>query len=299
MHVRVRVPATTANLGPGFDCLGMALQIYNQVTVRVNGRVTVEVTGEGGHELPRGEDNLVYQAFRRVYEVLGKVPPPIRILAENAIPLARGLGSSATAVIGGLLAANAMLGNPLSQDELLRLAWQIEGHPDNVVPALLGGCVVSVQEGGRLVWARVPIPPSLRAVLFVPNFKMRTQEARAVLPQTLSRSEAIFNISRAALLVAALATGELRHLAIATQDRIHQPARQALFPALPHLLEAALEAGALGAFLSGAGSTVLAFASGNEQAVALAMQLAAVDEDIGGQAIITRPSMQGAIVERE
>ncbi|MDP2952053.1 MAG: homoserine kinase, partial [Chloroflexota bacterium] len=211
------------------------------------------------------------------------------------IPLRRGLGSSAAAVVGGLMAGQELLGRPLSPQQLLGLATELEGHPDNVAPALMGGCQVVVG-GSEIVSAPVPLPRGLVAALFIPDFEIPTREARAVLPQQVSRADAVYNVGRAALLVAALATGQLGYLRIATQDRLHQPARQALFPAMERVFQAALEAGALGVFLSGSGSTILALVKGRASPVAQAMARAAREAGVKGRTKIARPSLQGAAV---
>lgn len=297
--VVVRVPATTANLGSGFDCLGMALEIYNVVTAQVMpSGLDVRITGEGEEALRWGEENRVLRAMRLVYQQVNRKLPSLRLDLENNIPLGRGLGSSAAATVGGLVAANALCGSPLSTDQLLALAVRIEGHPDNVAPALLGGLVVTVVENDRLIYASVPVPSGLVAAAFVPDFPMPTEEARRVLPAQVSRADAVYNLGRVALLVAAFATGRSDLLDTATGDRLHQPYRQALFPAMPRLFAAARAAGAQGVFLSGAGSTILALAVGEEQAaaVAQAMAEAAQSEGLRGRSLIARVSALGAQV---
>lgn len=292
--VSVRVPATTANLGPGFDCLGLALDIYNGVSLEESEASSIIVSGEGSKTLSRTANNLVFKAVSLVYQEAGKALPRLRLSCQNNIPLKRGLGSSAAAVVGGLVAANLLCGKPLSQSQILKLAWRLEGHPDNVAPALLGGCRVTVLDRDEVISISIPVPPELEAVLFIPDFEMSTREARAVLPSEISRADAIFNIGRAALLVAALTTGQLDCLKLATQDRLHQPARQTLFPTMGMLFEAALGAGALGVFLSGAGSTILALTVNKASTIAQAMVEAAAVQNISGRAMIAHPSLAGA-----
>lgn len=287
LRVVVRVPATTANLGPGFDCLGMALGLYNTVTVRVTGGgVDVRIKGEGAEALRWGEENRVLRALRLAFEQAGERLPSISLELENNIPLGRGLGSSAAATVGGLVAGNALCGNKLSNEQLLIMATNLEGHPDNVAAALLGGLIVVVQDKHRIVHSRIAVPPGLEAALYVPNFQMPTSEARRVLPQQVSRADAVYNIGRTALLTAALAHGEYGLLDIATQDRLHQPYRESILPAMPKLFEAAREAGAYGVFLSGAGSTILAFAGDNAQAVVDAMVKAGQAHDLPGRGLV-------------
>lgn len=256
--LRVRVPATTANLGSGFDCLGLALKLFNTVSIERSLTFGISVTGQGEKELPRDESNLVYRAVQEFYRAVGMAVPCLRIDLTNEVPLGRGLGSSAAAVIGGLVAANALNGGPLSEREVLGLASGLEGHSDNVAAALFGGLVVSTRADDDIEWARLPILDGVRAVAFIPDFQMPTDQARSVLPVTVSRGDAVFNIGRASLLVAAFATGRLDLLTKATEDRLHQRYRQKLFPSLESFLDGASRAGAIGAFLSGAGSTVLA-----------------------------------------
>ncbi|MBI4296994.1 MAG: homoserine kinase [Chloroflexi bacterium] len=292
--IAVKVPATTANLGPGFDCLGLALDLYSTVEVSLAPSFDMRLTGEDVGELGLGRDNLVYRAFSALYQKAGATPPEVRMACENRIPLRRGLGSSAAAIVGGLVAANFLLGEPLPQKEILRLAVEMEGHPDNVAPALLGGCQVVVWDGGELVTASIPLPAELRVVLFIPSFEMATETARGILSPRVSRKDAVYNIGRAALLANALATGQWSYLRVATQDRLHQPRRRSLFPALDDIIEAALESGALGAFLSGGGSAVAALASGQEAPIGWAMTEAAARAGVSGRILKAKPSLQGA-----
>ncbi len=296
----IRVPATSANLGPGFDCLGAALDFSNEVTVeRIPQGLEIEVSGEGAGELSRGADNRVFAAFSAGCRALGVEPPPVRLRLLNRIPLARGLGSSSAAAIAGLVAAKALVGGDLSEERLLKLAVPIEGHPDNVVPALLGGVTACLSDGDRVIYQRLSLPPAvqmLRAVLFVPDFPMDTGEARSILPDSVPRLDGVFNTGRAALLVAALQNGNLELLRTAMQDRLHQPYRARIFPAFLALCEAALACGALGAVLSGAGSTVLALAADGAEAVEAGMKQAAAREGVAGRTLITRISDEGAAV---
>lgn len=302
-HVVVRVPATTANLGPGFDCLGMALDLSLRLDVAVASRAAFRLHGEGAAGPVDGIGDVVRGAIDAVFDEVGTSrPAALAITCHNDIPLARGLGASAAAIVGGMVAANALLGAPLSRQRQLELAARLEGHPDNVTPALLGGFRIVVQDDGELVQTAVPLPPRLRLALFVPDFAMPTAESRRRLPDPVSRADAIYNISRTALLVAALATNALSLLRVATQDRLHQPARTALFPAMPRLFEAALAAGAWGACLSGGGSSVLAFTSNvaGQRRAAAAMGAAAKDAGVVGRTLLLRPSSSGAdVLEQE
>jgi homoserine kinase len=282
--VTVRVPATSGNLGPGFDCLGVALDSYARVTLERSETDRVEIRGYGARDLSRGKDNLVVRSIDALYAHLGKSAPPLTVRCSNTVPLNRGLGSSAAAVVGGLVAANALEGSEVPQGELLELAARLEGHPDNVTPALLGGMHVVTSNEGRLVTEQVQVKRGLRAVIFIPDIELPTHQARIVLATRVSREDAIYNISRASLLILALSKGRWDLLATATQDRLHQPARSQLFPAMNSLFQAALSAGALGAFLSGAGPTVLALASGETAPIERAMGDAARAAGVTGSA---------------
>ena len=294
-RVTVRVPATTANLGPGFDCLGLALGLWNMVRLEV-GSPGVAITGEGANSLSRGEENLVFRAACALFQHAGLPQPNLRLRCRNAIPLSRGLGSSAAAVVGGLVAANALCGQPLDQQQLLDLAASLEGHPDNVAPALLGGCRIVVKEESRLVTAAVPLPRWLSSVVFIPDMPMPTREAREILSPQVSRDEAVYNLGRMGLLVNALATGAAEDLRVATQDALHQPARQGLFPAMEPIIKASLEAGALGAFLSGGGSSIVAFTRGREMTIGYEMAEMARKCRVGGALKVLRPSARGCYV---
>jgi homoserine kinase len=260
----VRAPATSANLGPGFDCLGLALDLWNEVEA---------VPGNGGGDNGAGE-NLILRAARAVFEQVGAAYPGFEITCTNRIPFARGLGSSAAAIACGVLIGNYCLGQPLDETALLHLASRIEGHPDNVTPCLLGGVrVVAVSESDHITQVYVPLALSLRAACFVPDQSSPTAHARGVLPTSVPMADALFNVARASLLVAALAAGRPDALAEATRDRLHQPYRLSLFPAGATLLETAMDTGALAAFTSGAGPSVLALCAGDDRADAVAAAL--------------------------
>ncbi len=294
-RVTVRVPATTANLGPGFDCLAMALDIWNTVTVEV-GSPGFSIEGYGEDRLRRGRTNLVYRCLRMPFVESKRQFPPVAVSCFNEIPVGNGLGSSAAAAVGGLVAGNALCGDPLTNEELLELASKVEGHADNASAALLGGLQIVVRDGKRLVTSSVAIPEDLRAVLFVPDAGMPTREARALLPTSVDRRDAVYNIGRVGLLVNAFGTGDLTHLAAATSDRLHQDARQSVFPAMKNIFRAAMSAGALAVFLSGAGSAILALTRGRELTVGYEMADAADKSGVPGDVKVTRPTARGAHV---
>ncbi len=294
---RVRVPATTANLGPGFDAFGMALTIYNDFTVRFSASgLVVAIEGEGAGELARAADNLFVQAFARAFAAAGVAPPTIELLMQNSIPLARGLGSSASAAVGGLVAANRILGNVLSADRLLQLACEIEGHPDNVAAALFGGLIVCAAESGAMpTYARVPVPGQLQAVVCVPDQHLPTALARKVVPQEVALSDAVYNIGHAALLLTGIVNADEECIRVGMNDRLHQPYRAAIFPAMQPIMAAALAAGACGSALSGAGSSILALTFRDPEVIAAAMLATAQAHQTPAQTLTLACAEQGAV----
>jgi homoserine kinase len=293
--VSVTVPATTANLGPGFDCIGAALTLYNEFKfTRVDlppcqggetAKVIINVTGAEAERVQTDESNLLYQAFVKLYQHLGQTPPPIEIEIKLGVPLARGLGSSATAIVGGLVGANVLAGEPLSQSQVMELAIAMEGHPDNVVPALLGGCRLAAtgvevepqrrRERGEWEICEVPWCENIVPVVAIPDFELSTKEARQVLPSQVSRADAIFNTAHLGLLLRGLETGNGDWLRAALQDRLHQPYRKALIRGYDAVNAAAVAAGAYGMVISGAGPALLVLTdTSNSEAVAAAMSAA-------------------------
>jgi homoserine kinase len=284
--VTVRVPATSANLGPGFDCLGLALDLWSTIRLEAGERAT-----EAGDAMAQ----MATKAAHRVFERTRREPPPgLSAHYDGEIPIARGLGASALARVGGVLAANAIVGDPLDREELLSIATELEGHADNAAPAMFGGLQVSVVEGKSVLHERAPLPDGLSAVLFVPDLRMPTRESRKLLPPQLSRADAVHNTGRAALLVAAMSAGRFDLLDAATQDKLHQKPRSKLFPAMFAIFDAAKAAGAHCAYLSGGGSTICALASENEQGIADAMAERARSREMQGYTIVTRPTEMGA-----
>ncbi|MFN8470692.1 MAG: homoserine kinase [Anaerolineae bacterium] len=258
--VRVRVPATTANLGAGFDVLGLSLTLYNEIDFAASDTLTITVEGEGAAELPRDASNLVWRAAQRVFECVGVAPPGARLHMRNAIPLESGLGSSAAAIVAGLLLGNALTGGRLDQDTLLAQAIDMEGHPDNVAPAMLGGLVAGGRDdAGRPIVKRLSIP-ALKAVVVMPEARLSTAAARRALPGMVSMGDAVFNLGHLALTIAAFQEGNYALLARGMADRLHQPYRAPLVPGLAEALAAAQAIGAACA-ISGAGPAVVAFAA--------------------------------------
>lgn len=257
--VRVKVPATTANIGPGFDCLGMAIDVYNTIEVEeCDEGLYIEVMGQGCREIPRDRTNLVYRSMQKVFDEVCYRPKGIRMTLINDIPVARGLGSSAACIVGGMVAANALSGFRLGLHELMKLAVQVDGHPDNVVPALVGGMTAACLEGDEVLYVKMDPPPGIKLAVMIPDFELNTSKARRVLPDAIPFKDVVFNISRTAILVAALLTRKLDMLAVATQDRLHQPYRKALIPHWDDIFSYAGKWGAKGIFLSGSGPAVVA-----------------------------------------
>ena len=298
------VPGTTANLGVGFDCLGAALTIYNEFQFSLaegealhDRDLTITVEGEEANCVGTDKSNLVYQSFCQFYQKIARVPPPVEIVIKLGVPLARGLGSSATAIVAGLLGANKLAGNPLSDEEIRDLAISIEGHPDNVVPALFGNCQLSVGETGNWQICEIPWHQNIIPVVAIPNFELSTEEARSVLPITYDRGDSIFNISRMGLLLRGLATNNQDWLAMALEDKLHQPYRQELIRGYDAVKAAAISAGAYGMVISGAGPTLLALCDlGQENAVIAAMSQAWLEEDVKAKVLSLALENQGALV---
>lgn len=293
--VTVRVPATTANLGAGFDCLGAALTLYNEFQFS-EGDFRITASGDEAGRVSTDPTNLVYQAFLKLYEQLDRTPPSIALDINMNVPLARGLGSSATAIIGGLVGANVLAGSPLDTEALADLATAIEGHPDNVVPALIGGCRLAATGIDR-AWEICEIEwhSSVVPIVAIPDFELSTHEARSVLPQKYDRADAIFNAAHLGLLLRGLQTGNANWLKSGLQDRIHQPYREALIRGYGAVQKSAIDAGAYGLVISGAGSTLLALASPDSaQSVKTAMETAWTKHDVGVQVKILEIDTEGA-----
>lgn len=254
--IRIQVPATSANLGSGFDSLGIALSLYNQVWMEESD--TVDISCKDEVQVPTDENNLIYWAAKRLYEQCGRKLPGLKILQLNNIPMARGLGSSSACIVSGILGANRLMGSPLSTQDLINLAAEIEGHPDNTTPAIEGGLAASAIEAGRVYSVSVPVSEKIRFALFIPPFELKTEKARSVLPKQYSRSDAVYNLSRSALMAASLFSGRLENLRVAVQDKIHQPYRSGLIDHLEDVFRLSYELGSLGTYISGAGPTIVA-----------------------------------------
>jgi homoserine kinase len=304
-RITVEVPASSANLGAGYDCLAVALEMTNRVELEVRGwsrgEIEISVEGEGEGELPEDRSNRFVQGVEAALRASrGTLPDGVgwRVEMRNKIPLSRGLGSSAAATVGGLVAGNRLAGEPLTVHDLLRLATDIEGHPDNAAAALLGGFVVVGPGPDGSETLRFDSPRDLRAVLFIPEVRLATDDMRAVLPTQVPLEDAVSNLGRVALGVAGIASGRFEFLRSLTVDRLHEPYRAAAYPQLPRLVEAARKARALGACLSGAGSTVIAFTDSMAgiARIEAGFRAASADLDYGGRIVVVSPRNAGAQV---
>lgn len=298
MNVRVRVPATTANLGPGFDCLSLALDLWNEAEFRFEGEgVCMEIHGEGAEVLSQKPDNLILTAFYRLLRQVGApAPRGLRLCVHNAIPVGSGLGSSASAVVAGLLAARTWSGVEIPLEQLVELAVSLEGHADNASAALYGGLTVSVNTSSGWLVERFEIAP-LQVVVVLPQINLSTRSARLILPALLEHRDAVFNIGRSVLVTEALRTGDLDLLGRVMEDRLHQPYRLPLIPGAQDAMRAAREAGAAAVALSGAGPSLIAFPNQAPQSVADAMQAAFRKQGVPSRAFLLRTTLLGAQIQ--
>lgn len=253
--INIRIPATSANLGAGFDALGLALTYYNYVDMEEYDGICIE--SADNTDIPKDESNMVYDSAKTLYDICGKSFKGLHIVQTNNIPMARGLGSSSACIIAGLAGANRLMGDPLTLDETVDLAAQIEGHPDNTAPALLGGIVTAVFDGKRVHWVKQEVYTTLKFVVAVPDQELKTEKARACLPKEVSHKDAVYNLSRAALFSASLLTGKYENLRTAVDDRLHQPYRIELIPHAKEVFDTAYSLGAYAAYISGAGSSLM------------------------------------------
>jgi homoserine kinase len=306
MNITIRVPATSANLGPGFDSLGLALDLWNDTIITLAIEYTVQVNGEGRERLAGGENNMIIQSAQVLAKRVGKNLPPFHVDCTNHIPLSSGLGSSAAAKLTGLLGANILLGKPLKHNEILDLATEMEGHPDNVAPALIGGLVVSTVEDGKVFAHKINVETNQTSLGYVespfhitvvlPEFHISTNQARNVLPEYIPMKDAAHNISRAMLVIEAFRSGDLDLLGKVMTDTLHQPYRLSLIPGAQEAMDAAKRAGASAAALSGAGPSIIAFSSKRDPAIGEAMKAAFEKAGLQARILQLRMSNYGAEV---
>ena len=293
-----RIPASTTNLGPGFDVLGLALQLYSTVELEeTEGGREVDVAGIDVDKIPATTENVGLQAAEQIFELSGNQPKGLRLILTNGIPAVRGLGGSGTAILGGLLTANLLCGEPFSKTELLNFASEIEGHPDNVAASLLGSLVVSVMDSDVVHTLKLDCGADLHVVVAIPDFPLSTKEARQVLPKSVEFKDAVYNVSRSSLLVAAVATGNFGLLSHAMADRLHQPYRISLIPGYDEIAEAATKAGALSVALSGAGPTIAAYCTTAMHEVADKMSQACARHQVACDVKILPIDATGATVQ--
>lgn len=281
--IKIRIPATSANLGAGFDALGLALTFYNYVEMEESDRI--EISSEDGTDIPADETNLIYVSARDLFEVCGKKLGGLRLKQKNAIPMARGLGSSSACIVAGLVGANRLLSDPLSADDIVDLAAQIEGHPDNTAPALLGGIVTAVFDGRKVHWVKQEVFTKLKFAAIIPDFELKTEKARACLPTEVSHKDAVYNLSRAALFSASLLTGKFGNLRTAVHDRLHQPYRMELIPHCREIFDIAYDHGAYGVYISGAGPTIMAIVDEENKYFCGKMQFSLENAGIDGWSV--------------
>ncbi len=273
MKVSVKVPATTANLGPGFDSLGLALPIFNIITVEetimpgtgIEINIIDETHEQDIISIPTDENNIVYKAIELLYNSIGQTPSELKITIKTQIPIARGLGSSAAVIVGGLLAANELLGRPADEAALLSIATEIEGHPDNITPAVVGGFVISSQEeDGSVIYSKINWPKDWNITVCIPDYELSTSIARSVLPEEVPMKDAIFNLKHTAMLVQAVNTHDEKLMKAALDDRLHQQYREKLIPGLKEIKQALKhEENVMGVVISGAGPSILVISHGN------------------------------------
>lgn len=261
--VKIQIPATSANLGAGFDALGLALSYYNYVNIEESD--AIHITTLDDTPVPTDEKNLVYATAKTLYDICGRQIKGLKIEQINNIPMARGLGSSSACIIAGLVGANTLMGEPLTLNELVNLSAQIEGHPDNTAPALLGGIVTAVFDGKDVHWVKQEVYTTLKFVVVVPDFELKTEKARACLPKEVSHKDAVYNLSRAALFSASLLTGKYENLRTAVHDRLHQPYRMQLIPNAREVFDIAYSLGAYASYISGAGPSIMAIVDADNE----------------------------------
>jgi homoserine kinase len=297
--VRVKVPASTANLGPGFDTIGMAFQLYTTITMRFAKRAEVILHGEELKGLPTNESNLVYQMAVAIFKLIGMPVPHLQIEMWSDIPLTRGLGSSAAAIVGGLVAANELAGRPFTKEEIYLLSTKQEGHPDNVGASLFGGIVVAAMEDEKVPYLKIDPHESLKALALIPDFQLSTEKARGILPEQYTRQDTIYSLSRTGLLVAALAQGKYELLQLAMKDRLHQPYRASLVPGLTTILENAHLYGALGTALSGAGPTIISLVQGETDPLKQFFQETLQQFGISSSVLCLQPDLEGVQISED
>ncbi len=261
--VTVRVPASTANIGPGFDCLGIALNLYNTAEFELTGSGLKIDIADDADFIPLGENNYVYVGFKKVFDEAGESFDGVHITLKSDIPVTRGLGSSSSSIVLGLMGANRLLNNRFSPEELLYMAYRIEGHPDNVAPAIMGGFTVAVPDGGRVLYTKTDIPQDITFAAMIPDFYFATRKSRGILPKFISFKNAAFNVAHASLISSSVAKGDFSLLGGAVKDRMHQRYRFPKIRSGEYIIRCAKRFGAVCGYLSGAGPTIISIVDKN------------------------------------
>lgn len=299
--IHIRIPATSANMGPGFDSIGIAVKLYNHIWVEEQTTgLTIEVKRKQAIPVPTDETNLIYQTMKYFFDHKGLKMPGVKIVQEDYIPMVRGLGSSAACIVGGLFAANALAGDICDRDELAQIAAQLEGHPDNSNPAIFGSMVVGALDDVCMKHVRLELPDDLVFAIMVPDFPVSTEKARGVLPDSYSRADVVFNASRAALLIGSMMAGKYENFDMAMEDRVHQPYRASLIPGMEDIFAHAKECGAVASYLSGAGSTLMAMVTrdkAEEFERKMSEYLGTLEHN--WEVTLLDPDMEGVLVETE
>lgn len=292
--IEIKVPATSANLGSGFDSLGLAVRMYNRVLMGFREGVLVESLDNT--PIPTDEHNLVYKTVKYLFDICGKPLPGLHIQQENVIPMARGLGSSSACIVAGLTGGNLLMGSPLSQSDIINMAAAMEGHPDNSTPAILGGQVTAALENGKVYYCRQELRDDLKFVTIIPDFELKTSLARSALPKEVEHRDAVYNLSRAALMAMSLSSGRYENLRVACGDRLHQPYRLGLIKGGPEVISCCMENGAYGAYISGAGSTLMAIVPGADAGFAQRLRCWLDTQDCRGWQVLELPPDNGGTV---
>ncbi len=296
MKINVKVPATTANLGAGFDTFGLALTLYNEFIVEESDTIEIETYPEN-ELLKNPEKNLFVKVLKKSCELNGKTFHGVKLKQINNVPVARGLGSSATAIVGAILVSFFVNGKELTDEEFFKIAYMFEPHPDNLLPAWKGGFITALLDNGKTFYSKIPFPQEVKAVVVIPDFELSTEEARSVLPEKIPLKDGIFNVQRVALFLSAIQNKRFELLKVAMEDRFHQPYRKKLIPGFDNVIKNAYDAGALGASLSGAGSTILALADKNFDEIGKAMKQAFEREGIKSDYKVLEVDTEGAKIE--
>lgn len=270
MKVSIKVPATVANLGCGFDCFGLALPIYNTITIEETvlpgTGIEISIISEKDNEvinIPTDKNNICYKAIELLYGYVGQIPAEMKITIKTSIPIARGLGSSSSVIVGGLIAANELLGNPADESVLLSIATELEGHPDNITPAIVGGLTLSsLEDDGSVIYKKLPWPKDWKITVCIPDYELATDISRSVLPQEVSLKDAVYNLKKSAMFIEALHTEDTALMRLALKDKLHQPYRMKLVPGMNSIMESLKHIdGVIGTVLSGAGPSIAVFSN--------------------------------------